>query len=155
MQVITSQLSGKFSKQDNKLFELRRKLIAAGVEVEFPFNDKIISEYKGIPITFIPTADRTFYDIEIAFYQSIRKNPVHIVHNRFGEMEGYIGESVSIEIAYAILHNKPVILLFAPFFTEKVPLAIRALIETNCTNLFIQRIDLMSKVKLISYISEA
>ena len=36
-----SQLSGKFSEKDNGIFALRKKLIRAGIEIEFPFSDGI------------------------------------------------------------------------------------------------------------------
>lgn len=150
-----SQLSGKFSKKDSGIFALRKKLIKAGIEIQFPFSDGIVGEYKGISMTFVPTPERTFYDVELAFFGAIKRNPIHIVHNKHDKDYGYIGESASVEIAYAILHSKPVILLYQPTFSEKVPSAVKRLIETNTGNLFIKRLDLLSKQKMATYLLEA
>ncbi|OGZ58911.1 MAG: hypothetical protein A3B96_02175 [Candidatus Spechtbacteria bacterium RIFCSPHIGHO2_02_FULL_43_15b] len=150
-----SQLSGKFSKKDSGIFTLRKKLMKAGIEIEFPFSDGIVGEYKGIAMTFVPTPERTFYDVELAFFEAIRRNPVHIVHNKYDKDCGYIGESASVEIAYAILHSKPVVLLYKPTFSDKVQSAVKRLIETNISNLFIKRLDLLSKQKIATYLWEA
>ena len=150
-----SQLSGKFSKEDSGIFALRKKLIKAGIEIEFPFNDKIVGEYKGVAMTFVPTPERTFYDVEFAFFEAIRRNPIHIVHNKDEKDCGYVGESASVEIAYAILHSKPVVFLYKPTFSSKVPLMVKKLIENNTDNLFIKRLDLLSKSKVVAYLSEA
>lgn len=149
-----SQLSGKFSKQDNGIFVLREKLIKAGIEIEFPFSDKIIAEYKGVPVTFVSSSERTFYDVEIAFFEAIKRNPIHIVHNKHETDYGYIGESASIEIAYAILQNKPIVLLYNPTFSNKVPPAVKKLIEANARNFFVKRLDLLSRSKLFGYLSD-
>ena len=150
-----SQLSGKFSKKDSGIFALRKKLIKAGIEIEFPFSDGIVGEYKGIAMTFVPTPERTFYDVELAFFEAIRRNPIHIVHNKHDKDCGYIGESASAEIAYAILHGKPVVLLYKPTFSDKVHLAVKRLIETNISNLFIKMFDFLSKQKMATYLWEA
>mgnify|MGYP001565998805 CR=1 FL=1 len=152
--IIKTQLSGKFSKEDSGIFNLRKKLIKAGVEIQFPFGDKIVGEHKGIPITFIPSSERTFYDIELAFFEAMKTNVMHIVHNKHMEHYGYIGESTSIEMAYAILHNKPIILLYHPTYSIKVPLVIKKIVEDNINNFFIKRIDLLTAPKLIAYLSD-
>ncbi|TSC72624.1 MAG: hypothetical protein G01um101438_341 [Parcubacteria group bacterium Gr01-1014_38] len=149
-----TQMSGKFSKRDRGIFNLKRRLVAAGIEVQFPFSDKIVGEYQGTPVTFMPTADQSFYDVELAFFAAIRTNPVHIVHNKHGRHRGYIGESASIETAYAILHAKPIILLHPPMLSDKVPLSVRKLIEENRKSLFVARIDLFSSDRLIAYVSK-
>ena len=152
--IIKTQISGKFSKKDRGIFNLKRKLIEAGIMVQFPFGDKIVGEYKGIPITFSPTADESFYDVELAFFAAIRTNSVHIVHNKHERHRGYVGESASIEMAYAILHAKPIILLHQLMLSDNVPRSVWKLIEENRKNLFVARIDLFSPDKLIAYISK-
>lgn len=153
--IIRTQLSGKFSKKDKGIFRLRKKLIEAGIDVQFPFSDRIVGEHKGIPVTFIPNEERSFYDIEMAFFGAIRENPIHIVHNKFVRKKGYMGESASTETAYAILHGKPIILLHKPVFSESVPPPIKSLIQANRGKFFIKRIDLLAKGKLLAYVSEA
>lgn len=153
-QPIRSQLSGKLSSEDTGLFALKKKLVEAGIEVQFPFGDRIIGEYKGIPVTFTPNRKRSFYDVELAFFQVIRKNPVHIVHNRYGGNRGYIGKSASTEIAYAILHHRPIVMLYRPVCSDGVPAPIKKLIMANARRFTIKRIDLLEAKKLHTCISD-
>lgn len=154
MNKLKTQLGGKFSKQEQGLFELRTKLIDAGIEVEFPFNDGIVGVHNGIEVTFIPTESRSFYDVEIEFFSAIKNNSIHIVHNKFVEKVGYIGESASIELAYALLHNKPVVLLYEPVFSDKVPEILQNTIRKNLSKVNVKRLDLMEKEELINYLSQ-
>lgn len=151
---IKTQLSGKLSKRDKGIFALRKKLIKAGIEVEFPFSG-IVGEWKGIPVTFASTAERSFYDVELAFFYAIRTNPVHVVHNKYGKRLGYIGESASMEIAYAILRNKPIVFLYKPRCSKNVPSSVKKLIKSNISRFFIKRIDLLSGKNLVAYVASA
>jgi len=151
--MINTQLGGKFSREENGLFDLRKHLISSGINIEFPFSDGIVGEYKGIGVTFIPTPERTFYDIEIEFFNAIRINPVHIVHNKFKDQIGYIGESASIELGYAIMHNRPIIFLYEPTFSEKVSPIIKELINANVELIKIKRLDLLSTDEVSDYVS--
>lgn len=152
--LIRSQLSGKLSAEDTGLFALKKKLLEAGIEVQFPFGDRIIGEYKGIPVTFAPNRKRSFYDVELAFFQAIRNNPVHIVHNRYGRNRGYIGKSASMEIAYAILHHRPIIMLYRPVCSESVQAPVKKLIKANFRRFVIKRIDLLGTEALHACISD-
>ncbi len=136
-----TQLGGKFSKLENGLFELKKKLESAGVIVEFPFNDGIIGQHNGIDVTFIPTEEKNFHSVEIDFFKAIKRNPIHVVHNKFVDQIGYIGVSASIEIAYAILHDKPILFLYKPMFSDSVNPYIKHLILRNVKAIRIKRID--------------
>src|SRR3989344_2356242 len=146
---IKTQISGKLSKDDDGVFRLKEKLVGAGITVEFPFGNKIVTTHKGIPVTFKPTRERSFYDVELAFFSAIRTNPVHVVHNKHGRQRGYIGESASIEISYALLHEKPVMMLYTPVFSAKVPECVRELMRQNGDKFFIARIDTFSNSQLL------
>lgn len=152
--MINTQLGGKFSKEENGLFDLRRHLINAGINVQFPFNDGIIGEYNGIGVTFIPTPERTFYDIETEFFHAIKTNPIHIVHNKFKDQLGYIGESASIELGYAIIHNRPIVLLYPPILSDKVSPIIRDLLTRNIDLIKVERLDMLGTEELNTFISE-
>ena len=154
-QEIKTQISGKFSAEDNGMFLLKRKLEQAGITVEFPFGDKIVGIYKNIPVTFVPTKKRSFYDVELAFFAAIRTNLVHIVHNKHEKRLGYIGESASIESAYAVLHRKPIILLYHPKFSNQVPQCVRKLMRQNIDKLFVARLDMLSGNRLAAFVTEA
>lgn len=150
--VVRTQLSGKLSKKDRGLFQLRESLIGAGIDVQFPFAE-IVGAYKGIPVTFVPSRERSFYHVELEFFMAIRTNPVHIVHNKHGKSLGYVGRSASMEIAYAILHNKPIIFLYKLRFSAGVPPSVRKLIEANTDRFFVRRIDRLSGRTLVAYIT--
>lgn len=140
--------------EDTGLFTLKKKLVEAGIEVQFPFGDKIIGEYKGIPVTFTLSQKRSFYDVELAFFRAIRKNPVHIVHNKYGRDHGYVGKSASMEIAYAILHHRPIVLLYRPACSDSVPVPVKELIRVNTRRFTVKRIDLLGAKELYACISE-
>src|SRR3990167_3167626 len=109
---IKTQISGKLSKDDDGVFQLKKKLEGASITVEFPFGDRIVTTHKGIPVTFKPTTEHSFYDVELAFFSAIKTNPIHVVHDKYGRQLGYIGESASIEISYALLRKKPIVMLY-------------------------------------------
>lgn len=140
--------------EDTGLFTLKKKFVEAGIEVQFPFGDKIIGEYKGIPVTFTLSRKRSFYDVELAFFRAIRKNPVHIVHNKYGRDHGYVGKSASMEIAYAILHHRPIVLLYRPAYSDSVPVPVKKLIRVNTRRFTVKRIDLLGAKELYACISE-
>lgn len=151
---IRSQLGGKLSEKDTELFVLKGKLIEAGIDIQFPFGDKIVGDHKGIPVTFVPSRRRSFYDVELAFFEAIKQNPVHIVHNKYGRNRGYIGESASMEIAYAILHHRPIVFLYKPACSDNVPLPVEKLIRINSRHFTIERIDLLVVEELYACISQ-
>lgn len=153
-EIIKTQISGKFSKEDMGIFQLKQKLIDGGIIVEFPFGNEIIEVYQGIPVTFHPEPNRSFYDVELEFFTAIRTNPVHIAHNKYGKIRGYLGKSASIETAYAILHQKPIVFLYQPTFSDNVPASVRKFILQNKTSLLIARIDLLPPGGLLTYTSK-
>lgn len=154
-QRIKTQISGKFSNEDDGVFQLKKKLERAGITVEFPFGDMIVATYKGVPVTFKPTKKRSFYNVELAFFAAIKTNPVHVVHNKHEERCGYIGESASIETAYALLHAKPIVMLYSPVFSEKVPECVQKLLRLNEGGFFIARIDTFTDKKLLASVADA
>lgn len=152
---IKTQISGKFSKEDAGVFQLKKKLECIGITVEFPFGDKIVATHKGVPVTFKPTKRRSFYDVELAFFAAIKTNPIHVVHNKHGGQHGYIGESTSIETVYALLHAKPIVMLYSPVFSEKVPKCVQKLLHLNEGKFFIARVDTLSDKNLSAFMAEA
>lgn len=154
-QHIKTQISGKFSKEDVGVFQLKKKLECIGITVEFPFGNKIVLTHKGVPVTFKPTKRRSFYDVELAFFAAIRTNPIHVLHNKHGGRHGYIGESASIETVYAFLHAKPIVMLYSPVFSERVPECIQKLLRLNEGRFFIARIDTFPDKKLSAFMAKA
>lgn len=134
MQIIT-QISGKYSNDDTGLFDLKIHLEKIGLQVKFPENSKIVAYKDNIPLTFIPTPERSFYDIEMDFFESIRTCGFHIVHNNYKDLFGYIGFSTSHEICFAIKENKKIIFQFSGLlFSESVPDDLKSIIIKNRNN---------------------
>ena len=141
--MLTTQLGGKFSIEDSGLFILKKVLVDAGINVSYPTGDSIVTVQNGIPLTFNPkTEHRSFYEIEIAYLKSIKDSDIHIIHNKHLDNFGYIGESASVELAYALVHNKPVCLMYPPTFSDKVHNSIKQVINKN--------VDLFLTINLLS-----
>lgn len=152
-QLMDTQLGGKYSREDQGLFELKAALKAAGINVMFPMNDQIVAEHNGIELTFDPEKEGlSFYDAEVMYLSAIRNNPVHIIHNKFKEDLGYIGQSASVEMTYAILHDRPVVLLYPPRFSDKAPAIVQDIVARNAGLLHVARIDSMEPGELKNYI---
>lgn len=105
-----TQISGKYSPDNPGLFAFRDALEATGTNISFPASGRIIAYECEFAITVPEEADKPFHQTEIALLRDIRRNPVHITYNRYQD-QSYIGESTGVETAYAMLHNRPIVLL--------------------------------------------
>jgi hypothetical protein len=140
-----TQLGGKYSKEEQGLFTLKTHLVDAGVDIVHPIGNGIVSGYKGMSLCFDPVKEgKSFYEIELDYYNGIRTNPIHLVYNKFKEIRGYLGESASIELAYAMAHDIPAVLLYRPAFADSVPEAIRTIIDRAIDKVSIIRLDLLA-----------
>lgn len=129
--MIKVQLGGKFTREDDGIFLLKKKLKESGhFSIRYPEGDGIMADHNGIPLTFDPAKEKkSFYEVELDFMLSIKESDFHIVYNKFAEKIGYIGESSSIEIAYGLVHDKNIVLMHQPLFSDKVPESIKNLIS--------------------------
>lgn len=149
MQLVT-QISGKYSNDDTGLFDLKIHLEKIGIKVNFPENSKIVAYRGGIPLTFIPTPERNFYDIEIEFFESIRVCEFHIVHNNYKDLLGYIGYSTSHEICFAMKENKKIVFQFSNLlFSDSVPDDLKNIIMQKRNNFVFCTSDILKET--ISY----
>lgn len=152
---LITQLGGKYSTEDDGLFKLKKTLQAAGVLVSYPEGESIVVIKNGIPLTFDPYKSKlNFYQVEINYLKSIKDTDFHIVYNKFKDHLGYIGESASIEMAYALIFNKPIVLLYLPFFSDKVPNDIKVFLKNNLIQIFIERLDMLDKKSLRKYLKK-
>lgn len=121
---VRTQIGGKYDASDSTLFTLKQRLKNAGVEVTHPLLDQIVTTVEGRGYAFDLTKT-SFLEVEIDYYNSIETCDFHIVNNRFHDNLGYLGGSASLEIAYAMLKCKPIVLMHPPHFTKStLPLAI-------------------------------
>src|SRR3989338_5234043 len=153
--MIETQLGGKYSKEDQGLFHLKSALTKAGIYVRFPMGNDIVVEHNGIALTFDPQAEGvSFYEAEVRYLRAIKNNSFHIIHNKYRQDLGYIGQSASVEMAYTMLHNKPLVLLYPPNFSDKAPQIVQEVVAANTSELNIARLDTMQPYEISEYLQD-
>lgn len=105
-----TQIGGKYDATDSSIFALKHKLQSVGVRVTHPISDRIISTIEGRGYTF-DSSQVSFLDVETDYYRSIAASDFHTINNRFHADLGYVGGSTSLEMTYAMLHRKPILLM--------------------------------------------
>lgn len=110
---VKTQIGGKYHRDDPTIFTLKWHLQSAQVIVTHPLADAIIASDQEHGYAFDPKV-HSFYDVELDYYCSMATSNFHTVCNRFGGNLGYIGGSASLEIMYAMLHSRPIVLLYPP-----------------------------------------
>lgn len=113
----STQIGGKYHKDDDRLFRLKKILQAADVSVSHPIADRIVYSQDGQGYAFDPSKT-SFHDVETDYYNSIATSDFHTVNNVFLSNEGYIGESAALEMAYAMLYRRPIVIMHPPRFKQ-------------------------------------
>lgn len=132
--IAETQIGGKYDQKDQSLFALKRRMQAAGVGVKYPTSDGIVCTIDGRGYTFDPTTT-SFFEVETDYYRSIAETDFHTVNNRFLRNMGYIGASAALEMTYAMLNRKPILLMHKPAFAPSV--------EPFCAEVISERADLL------------
>lgn len=98
---------------------------------------KSMLSYVGIIVTH-PTADESLfyetdanaawrqYDNELEFYRSIADSSFHIIYN-----DGEIDNEIGLQIVYAMLKNRPILMTGMPVFASDLSLFIRDTIKKH------------------------
>ena len=141
-----TQIGGKYDKADQSLFGLKKNLQAAGVEVTYPASEGIVCTIDGRGYTFDPRTT-SFFDVETDYYRSIAASDFHTVNNRFLRKMGYIGASAALEMTYAMLNGKPILLMHPPEFAPSV--------EPFCAEVLNQRSELLHVHNMAEMSSDA
>jgi len=149
---IETQISGKYSQEESRLFDFKKLMENAKVHVNYPAGEEIIEG--NFAITSENERGQSYDKTELSFLRSVKDTPVHIVYNLFKENEGYIGESASIEVAYALAHNKPLVLLRDPVFAESVPDEIKEIITQKTDKINVANLDQFKPEELEKFINE-
>jgi len=136
----STQIGGKYRPDDDTLFDIKRRLVDAGVIVTHPIADNMIFVKGGTGFAFDPTV-YSFIEIERAYYLSIARSTFHTVANG-NDLEGYIGESACIELSFAMLLSRPILLTQPPTYKEAVDPALRELLIAR--NSLLEVHDLLS-----------
>jgi hypothetical protein len=149
------QISGKYSPDNQGLFLLRRRLVDAGIIVQFPRGDTIIDYPYKFAITIPEEAEVPFYKTQIEFFREIRQNHIQITFDIYDDLDGYVGESTGIETAYALSCNKPILMLVPPeIYSRMLPKRIQNLIEVHKSQIVIQDIREMTNSELTEFLCD-
>jgi len=146
---LRTQISGRYSPDNLRIFEFKRQLVEAGIDVAFPAGDEIIEHKVGFAVTVPHEARTPFHVTELKFLREIRQNPLQVTYNIYGEHDGYVGESTGLETAYALLHNKPTVLLREPeSYSPSIQPEVRRIIDKYANKTTIEAIDLLARDEL-------
>ncbi len=152
---LRTQVSGKYSPDNPGVFDFKRQLVEAGMDVRFPAGDEIIEYSCGFAITAPHESETPFHTTEVNFLREIRGNQLQITYDMYGENEGYVGESTGIETAYALLCNKPTVLVRPPGeYSPTIARPIKALIEKYKGDMIIEPLDRLDPTTLKRRVGE-
>lgn len=132
--MLSTQVGGKYHLEDNSVFRVKRVLIQLGLSVSHPLADKIKITSQGDAFAFDPSM-RSFRDVERDYYESVRLSDFHTVCNRFKDSLGYLGASASLEMAYAMCHGRPIVVLYPVTFSTNVDSQVKSFITPRLHHL--------------------
>jgi len=146
---IVTQISGNIHPGNTALSALKSMLTLIGIHVTHPSRDESL---------FYETDSHAawrHYDNELAFYSSIAHSPFHIIYN-----DGAIDEEIGLQVAYAMLKNRPILMTGAPALSADLSLFLRDIItkhlhsihSVNLPNLELTELSrLLAKLKTTNY----
>jgi hypothetical protein len=117
--------------EDNGVFQVKQVLTRLGVSVSHPIADEIKATSQEGAFAFDPR-EQSFIDVERHYYESIRLSDFHTVCNQFKANFGYLGASASLEMAYAICHGRPIVVLY--------PVAINVNVDSHVRSFLVPRL---------------
>lgn len=150
---IATQLGGAYRPSNHALFEVKKRLSKAGVYVSQPINDDFIISNKQA-YCYDPTLTR-LKDIELDLLKSIATCDVHIVCNEVNDVKGYIGQHTADGMLYALLKNKPIILLHKPDYRQKIEHQALEILRLNEFAMTIADLQKLSEGAIVSVVKEA
>lgn len=154
-QEFRTQISGRYSLDNIGVFDFKKQLVEAGWDVAFPVGDEIIEHSCGFAITVPHEAETPFHTTEIAFLKEIKANPLQVTYNIWGGEDGYVGESTGLETAYALVKNKPVVMLREPVsWSPTIAPPIKRILEKYSGSMLIEGIDKLDKSQLTKRLAQ-
>ena len=111
---VATQISGNIRPGNKALIALKSMLAHIGINVAHPVKDESL---------FYETDTSTpwqHYENELAFYDSIAHSSFHVVYN-----DGSIDNEIGLQILYAMLKERPILMTGAPVFSDDLSLFIR------------------------------
>ena len=155
MSNLITQIGGKFSKYSPGLFDLKARLIQAGIKVVYPTGNSIVKTINGIDLSFDPMqTPLSFYEVECEYLRSIRSSSFHTVYNIYQNNIGYVGRSAGMEIGYAMVHQIPIVFLHEPSFQRSIAPDINILLNERISKFNVLRLDSISELDLVKRLEE-
>ena len=145
-----TQIGGKYHPNNKLLFALKDKLMPLGIEVTHPISQDFVSDTAN---GFDPAVFSS-YNVGLDYYESIAESNFHIVCNSFEDNDGYVGESAAREILYAMLKNRPIILLFNPNLKPSIDHLTRDIITRHQSQLHVANLLAMDDQEIESYLDK-
>lgn len=96
----------------------------------------------GTPVAYDPRGPLTFFDVELDYYRSIQRCSFHCVANAEIGRIGRIGLSAALEVAYAMAHSRPIVVLHAPFVDPAAE--VHDIIARNAGHVVVASVDELS-----------
>lgn len=128
--MMTTQIGGKYHPADDSVFRVKKVITQLGLKVTHPIADEIKANTEHHALAFDPN-EHVFSEVERHYYESIRICDFHTVCNRFKDDIGYLGVSASLELAFAICHRRPIVLLHPANITKAVDPFIHDFLRRN------------------------
>jgi hypothetical protein len=111
---VATQISGNIRPGNKALIALKSMLAHIGIHVAHPVKDESLF-YGGDTSTLWQ-----HYDKELEFYDSIGRSSFHIIYN-----DGVIDNEIGLQILYAMLKERPILMTGAPVFSDDISLFVR------------------------------
>lgn len=107
-------ICGKYGPSEQPAYELRRKLMAAGLQVSFPLGEKPIEHFSGYTFSTRDEERMPFDVMQEIFFLRIEKSPYLIVASSYLDADGQLrkgrlGFSAAHEVCYAIANKKAIV----------------------------------------------
>lgn len=131
---ISTQLGGPYRPENHALFAVKAKLKNAGIYVRQPMGDDFTTDEHGKTYGFHPLS-ATLKQVELDLMRSIATCDLHFVCNELGSQMGHIGENTANGMIYAILKNKPIVVLYKPIYANNVSAEVKQILK-SCENEF-------------------
>jgi hypothetical protein len=121
---VATQISGNIRPGNKALIALGTMLSHIGIKVAHSEKDEPF--FYGAD----PSMAWQHYDKQLEFYDSIAKSSFHIVYN-----DGIIDNEVGLQILYAMLKERPILMTGAPIFADDLNLFIRDTLKKHLQEL--------------------
>ncbi len=146
---VATQISGNIRPGNKALLALKSMLTHIGIYVAHPVKDELFFYDADVDMPW------QHYDKELEFYDSIARSSFHIVYN-----DGVINNEIGLQILYAMLKERPILMTGAPIFADDLSLFMRDTLKKhlhelhsiNLPELELTELSiLLSKLKPTSY----